>query len=143
MGGRTEGPTGMDAEQRARWHEAIESARAAVARALAERFPGAEGVTAHAFFDEVPATWEIDGAGLTWHVVLVGVEAGAVEIDALDDALLVRARSDSAATGWLGAVLPVPRAFDLDSASAAYDGAMSRVRVPFKAERPDDGATIR
>lgn len=113
-----------DDSEQAQLRRAIDAARAAVAAALAQNFPGTPGVTPHSFFDEAPATWQLDGDRLRWHVVLVGVAADAIEIDQLDDAFLVRARCATAATGWLGAVLPVPRGFDKELARAHFHGSL-------------------
>ncbi len=108
----------------------IDHARDAVAAALAREFPGTAGVTPHSFFDEAPATWQVDGDGMHWHVVLGGIASEAIEVDELDEAFLVRARCASAATGWLGAVLPVPRRFDKEQARAAFDGTLLAIDLP-------------
>ncbi|MBM4013941.1 MAG: hypothetical protein FJ293_03125 [Planctomycetes bacterium] len=121
----------MDPGQRGAIGRAIESGRAAVTAALHASYPGAPGVSAHSFFDEAPATWELDHRGLVWHVALVGVASDAIEVDELDDAFLVRARCPTASTGWLGAVLPIPPGCDRGAPSARFSEAMLEVRVDF------------
>ncbi len=116
---------GVDPEQRAAIGRQIESRRAAVAAALQASYPGAPGVHAHSFFDEAPASFELEEGQLTWHVVLLGVSPEAIEVDELDDALLVRARTTAAATGWLGAVLPLPPGRERDQVEARFgDGVL-------------------
>lgn len=119
--------------------KAIEAGRAAVARALQASYPGAPGVSAHSFFDEAPATWSLGPAGVTWHVALVGVRADAIEVDELDDAFLVRARCATAATGWLGAVLPIPPGLNRGASSAHFSDSMLELRIGFARTDANDG----
>jgi hypothetical protein len=121
----------VDERQRAALGKAIEAGRCAVASALRERYPGTAGVSAHSFFDEAPASWSLDPAGMTWHVALVGVGADAIEVDELVDAFLVRARCPSATTGWLGAVLPIPPGFDRGASSAHFSQSILELHIGF------------